>query len=122
MGHFCYFLLMLEVRWWQRFKSEFNSLKKERAMANNSKKSPSSKSKRRKSAPKKTAAKRASVTAKSSLKSVGKSVRGAVKSAGKRASVARKAGRGLVRRAVKALGQVAAPLMPGGTSGDKSSN
>ena len=91
-------------------------------MAYKSKKSPSSKFKGRKSAPKKTAAKRASATAKSSIKSVGKSVRGAVRSAGERASFAKKAGRGLVRRAVKALGQVAAPLMPGANPGDKPSS
>lgn len=91
-------------------------------MAYKSKKSPSRKTNGRKSTPKKAAAKRANVMAKSGIKSVRKSVSGIVRSAGKRASVARKASGGLVRRAVKALGQVAAPLMPGSGSGDKASS
>ena len=92
-------------------------------MAYKSKKSLSRKTSGRKSTPKKTAARRAGVTAKSGIKSVGKTMRGVARSARKRAAVARKAGGGLVRRAVKALGQLAAPLLPGGgSSGKPSSN
>jgi hypothetical protein len=49
---------------------------------------------------------------KGSAKKVKKTVRAAVKSARRKTTAAKKAGKGIVRRAVEAIAQAAAPLMP----------
>jgi hypothetical protein len=82
-------------------------------MAKKAKKSVGKKTKAKKPAKKKVAAKK---TAKKtySVKAAKKTARAFVKAAGKKTSAVRKSGTKLVRRAIKAVADVAAPIIPGG--------
>lgn len=77
------------------------------------KKTAGKKLKAKKPAKKKVAAKK---TAKKiySVKAAKKTARAFVKAAGKRTAAAKKSGTKLVRRAIKAVADVAAPIIPGG--------
>ena len=63
-------------------------------------------------------AKRAKKPAKktSRVKAVKKSARAFVKAAGKKTTAAKKSGTKMVRRAIKAIVDIAAPIIPGGES------
>lgn len=80
-------------------------------------KKPAKKSKAkpaRKVATKKSAKKPARKT--STVKAVKKSARAFVKAAGKKTTAAKKSGKKLVSRAIKAIADIAAPIIPGGES------
>ncbi len=86
-------------------------------MAKKAKKTVGKKAKLKKPAKKMVAAKK---TAKKtySVKAAKKTARAFVKAAGKRTSAARKSGSKLVRRAIQAVVDVAAPIIPGGETKD----
>ena len=48
------------------------------------------------------------------MKAAKKSARAFVKAAGKKATAARKSGKKMVDRAIKAIAEIAAPIIPGG--------
>jgi hypothetical protein len=50
----------------------------------------------------------------SAVKAAKKSARAFVKAAGKKATAARKSGKKMVDRAIKAIADIAAPIIPGG--------
>ena len=82
-------------------------------MAQKSRKTAGKKVKVKKPAKKKVVAKK---TGKKtySVKAAKKTARAFVKAAGKRATAAKKSGKKLVRRAIKAVVDIAAPIIPGG--------
>jgi hypothetical protein len=106
-----------------RFDSEFYEVKAidqdsiattgNRTMAKKAKKVAGKKAQGKKPAKKKVAAKK---TAKRtySVKAAKKTARAFVKAAGKRTTAATKSGKKMVSRAIKAIADVAAPIIPGG--------
>lgn len=71
----------------------------------------------KKAAKKKVGVKKFAKKQSSTVRAVKKTARAFVKSARRKTTASKKAGKGLVRRAVEAIAQVAAPLMPGSEPG-----
>ena len=90
-----------------------DSITGELNMAKKAKKTAGKKAKAKKPAKKKVAVKKPAKKT-YSVKAVKKTARAFVKAAGKRTSAAKKSGTKLVRRAIKAVVDVAAPIIPGG--------
>ena len=88
---------------------------KEQIMARKIKRTAKRRASARKPARKKVSARKVAKKQIRRAKTVGKTVRAAVKSARRKTAAATKAGKGIVRRAVEAIAQVAAPLLPGST-------
>ena len=84
-------------------------------MARKAKRTAKRKASTKKPAKKKVGARKVAKKQIRKAKTVGKTVRAVVKSARRKTTAATKAGKGIVRRAVEAIAQVAAPLLPGST-------
>ena len=82
-------------------------------MASKAKRPVKKKTVARKPAKRKVGAKKVAKRQSRRIAAAKKTVRGAVKSAGETATAATETGKGLVRRAVDAIAQAAAPLIPG---------
>jgi hypothetical protein len=87
---------------------------KEKAMARKAMQTSKKKVSAKRPAKKKVSAKKSVKKKTSRVKAVKKTVRAAVKSARQTTAAAKKAGTRIVRRAVEAVANVAAPLLPGG--------
>lgn len=83
-------------------------------MARKAKRPTKKKASAKKPAKKKVGAKKSVKTKTSTVKAVKKTARAVVESARQKTAAATKSGKGFLRRAVDAVTQVAAPLMPGG--------
>jgi hypothetical protein len=89
-------------------------------MAKKAKKPAGKKAKARKPAGKKPAKKKVAAKKKTStVRAAKKSARAFVKAAGKKATAARKSGKKMVSRAIKAIADIAAPIIPGGETKSK---